>query len=119
MIDKDRTSALLAAELDADFLLILAGIEKVAPNFNQPDMREVDCMTVSEAAAYLADGQFPPRSMGPKIEAAMRFAAHSQGCAIITTLASAAEALAGKPEPASYPIRDVSGRVPRLHSGST
>ena len=96
VIDKDRTSALLAAELDADFLLILTGVEKVALNFNKPDMREVDCMTVSEAAAHMADGQFPPGSMGPKMEAAMRFATKSRGCAIITTLARAAEALAGK-----------------------
>ncbi|MDR2727337.1 MAG: carbamate kinase, partial [Deltaproteobacteria bacterium] len=95
VIDKDRTAALLASVIQADFLLILTGVEKVAINFNKPDMQEFDRMTVSEAAGYLAAGQFPPGSMGPKMEAAMRFAASGKGCAVITTLAGAADALAG------------------------
>ncbi len=95
VIDKDRTSALLASVIGADFLLILTGVEKVAINFNKPDMRELDSMTVSEAAAYMAEGQFPPGSMGPKVEAAMRFASTGNGCAVITTLSRAADALAG------------------------
>ncbi len=95
VIDKDRTSALLASAIGADFLLILTGVEKVAVNYNKPDMREIESMTVSEAAAHMAGGQFPPGSMGPKVEAAMRFAARGKGCAVITTLARAAEALAG------------------------
>lgn len=95
VIDKDKTSALLAAAVNADFLLILTGVEKIAVNFNKPDMRSLTSMTVTEAAAYMADGQFPPGSMGPKVDAAMRFAAKSKKPAIITDLGHAAEALEG------------------------
>lgn len=95
VIDKDKTSALLAASVDADFLLILTGVEKIAINFNKPDMHSLDRMTVGEAAAYMAEGQFPAGSMGPKVDAAMRFVAKSANTAIITDLAHAAEALAG------------------------
>lgn len=95
VIDKDRTSALLAAAVNADFLLILTGVEKIAVNFNKPGMRSLDRMTVSEASAYMAEGQFPPGSMGPKVDAAVRFAVKSKNTAIITDLAHAAEALEG------------------------
>lgn len=96
VIDKDKTSALLAASVNADVLLILTGVEKIAVNFNKLDMRSLDRMTVSEAAAYMAEGQFPPGSMGPKVDAGMRFAAKSGKPAIVTDLAHAAEALEGK-----------------------
>lgn len=96
VIDKDKTAALLAASVDADFLLILTGVEKVAVNFNKPGMRSLDSMTVSEAVRYMAEGQFPPGSMGPKIDSAMRFAAQSGKAAVITDLAHAFEALAGQ-----------------------
>lgn len=95
VIDKDKTSALLATRIKADFLLILTGVEKIAINFNKPDMRSLDRMTVSEAAAYMEEGQFPAGSMGPKVDAAMRFAANSKNTAIITDLAHAYEALEG------------------------
>lgn len=95
VIDKDKTSALLAARVKADFLLILTGVEKIAVNFGKPGMRQLDRMTVSEAAAHMAEGQFPPGSMGPKVDAAMRFAANSNKTAVITDLAHAHDALAG------------------------
>ncbi|MDL2210640.1 carbamate kinase [Desulfovibrio sp. OttesenSCG-928-O18] len=95
VIDKDKTSALLATAINADFLLILTGVEKIAVNFGKPDMRQLDRMTVSEAARYAAEGHFPPGSMGPKVDAAMRFAAQSRNTAVITDLAHAHEALEG------------------------
>lgn len=96
VIDKDKTSALLATAIHADFLLILTGVEKIAVNFGKPDMRSLGRMTVAEAGRHMAEGQFPPGSMGPKVDAAMRFAAKSRNAAIITDLAHAQEALEGR-----------------------
>lgn len=96
VIDKDKTSALLARSVNADFLLILTGVEKVAVNFNKPDMRSLDSMTVTEARRHMADGQFPPGSMGPKIDAAIRFVSQSGNVAVITDLAHALDALEGR-----------------------
>lgn len=111
VIDKDKTSALLAAAVKADFLLILTGVEKIAVNFNRPGMRFLDVMTVSEAAAHMAEGQFPPGSMGPKVDAAMRFAARSKKPAVITDLAHAAEALEGTTGTRIVPDRAFDGRA--------
>ena len=96
VIDKDRTSALLAASIKADFLLILTGVEKVAVNFNTPSQRSLDIMSISEAEAYMDEGQFPPGSMGPKVASAVDFVRKSGGTAVITTLGAAAAALAGR-----------------------
>ena len=68
VIDKDRASALLANLIGADELCILTGVEKVAINFKKPDQRYFDALTVAECERYLAEGQFPKGSMGPKIE---------------------------------------------------
>jgi carbamate kinase len=95
VIDKDRTSALLACAVKADFLLILTGVEKIAINFNRPGTCFWDCMTVSQAAEFMVQGQFPAGSMGPKVDAAMRFVAESGNTAVITDLAHASEALEG------------------------
>lgn len=95
VIDKDRASALLASLIKADELLILTGVEKVAINYKKPDMRLLDRMTVSEAQGYMADGQFPKGSMGPKIEAAMDFVQRGGGQVIITSLEKAQEAVDG------------------------
>ncbi len=73
VIDKDRLSALLAAQLKADTYVILTGVPKVALDFGRPTQRWVDRMTALEAARHLADGQFPAGSMGPKIESALAF----------------------------------------------
>lgn len=73
VIDKDRASSVLARELRADMLVILTGVEKVALNFGKPDQRDLDVLSVGEAKTYLAQGEFAPGSMGPKIEAAIEF----------------------------------------------
>ena len=95
VIDKDRTSALLASAVGADFLLILTGVPRIAVDFGKATQRFMDSMTIAEARKHMADGQFPAGSMGPKVEAAIEFVEHSNGAAIITTLEDAAAALAG------------------------
>jgi carbamate kinase len=91
VIDKDRTSAMLGRELGCDYLIILTGVEKVAVDYGKPSQRDLDLITVREAKQYLGDGQFPPGSMGPKIEAAIRYIEEGGAEVLITT----AEALVG------------------------
>ena len=93
VVDKDRASSLLARELRADLFVISTGVEKVAINFNKPDQRELDEMTLAEARQYLAEGHFPAGSMRPKIEAAIDFVQLGGPCAIITDPPNLARAL--------------------------
>jgi len=85
VIDKDRLSSLLAAQLGADTYVILTGVPKVALDFGRPTQRWVDRLTVSEAARHLADGQFPAGSMGPKIESALQFIRQGGAEVLITS----------------------------------
>ncbi|MBL0209946.1 MAG: carbamate kinase [Holophagaceae bacterium] len=85
VIDKDRLSALLAANLGAELYIILTGVAKVALDFGKPAQRWVDRMTAAEARAHLADGQFPAGSMGPKIESALSFIEAGGHEVLITT----------------------------------
>ena len=78
VIDKDRASALLAYNLDAQLYMIVTGVAK-------PDQREIEVMTVSEAKKYLAEGQFPAGSMGPKIQSAIEYVEKGGKEAIITS----------------------------------
>jgi carbamate kinase len=101
VIDKDLTSALLAAHLHADALVLLTGVERVALDFNKPTERWLDHLSLDEAKRHAAQGQFPAGSMGPKIEAAISFLqtapeANAQGEVIITSLEKAHEALMGR-----------------------
>ncbi|MBQ3106424.1 MAG: carbamate kinase, partial [Eggerthellaceae bacterium] len=97
VIDKDRTSALLAAEFRADMLVILTAVEKVAINFNTPQQQAIDAMTVAQARAYIEEGQFAPGSMLPKVQACIEYVeAHPQGKALITSLEYAAAGLRGE-----------------------
>ena len=73
VIDKDRASALLAASLEVPLLVLSTGVERVAVHFRQPNQRFLDRISATEASGYLADGEFPKGSMGPKIEAAIAF----------------------------------------------
>jgi carbamate kinase len=102
VIDKDRLSALLAAELGADLFIILTGVAKVALDFGKPTQRWVDRLTAAEARQYLAEGQFPAGSMGPKIESALAFLEGGGHEVLITT----AEALATE-DPATVGTRIV------------
>jgi len=90
VIDKDRLSSLLAEQLGADTYVILTGVPKVALNFGKPTQRWVDRITVSEAVRHLAEGQFPPGSMGPKIESALAFL-HAGGREVLITSPEALE----------------------------
>ena len=96
VIDKDRASALLAVELDVDMLIILTGVEKVYLNFGKPDQRALDKLTIEEAQKYLDEGHFPRGSMGPKIEASIRFVKETGREALITDMAKLKEALEGR-----------------------
>ena len=97
VIDKDLVSALLAKELDADSLVILTAVEKVAVNFGKPEQRNLDRITVDEAYRLMEEGQFAPGSMLPKVEAAVQFASSKPGReALITLLDKARDGLEGR-----------------------
>ena len=97
VIDKDRSSALLAKELNADMLVILTAVDRVMINFNKPNQEEIKEMTIDQAKQYIEEGHFAPGSMLPKVEACLEFVEDSdQGQALITSLEKAAEALEGK-----------------------
>jgi carbamate kinase len=96
VIDKDLTSALLAAELGAECFIMLTSVDRVALDFGKPTQRFLDEMTSDEALSYMADGQFPPGSMGPKILAALSYLKSGKGRVIITSLDHAYDALEGR-----------------------
>ena len=97
VIDKDLASELLAEHLDADMLIILTAVEKVAVNFNKPNQKWLDALTPEEARAYIGEGQFAPGSMLPKVEAAVKFAESKPGrTALITLLEKARDGIDGK-----------------------
>ena len=96
VIDKDRASAVLARDIQAELLLILTGVEKVFLNFGTLLQKELDKITLAEARQYLAEGHFPPGSMGPKIEAAISFLESGGKEVIITSIDKAHEAVLGK-----------------------
>lgn len=93
VIDKDLTSAMLAAQAGAGTFIMLTGVEQVMLDFGKPSARGVARLTVSEARRHLADGQFPPGSMGPKIQAALDYLALADGQVVITSLERAFDAL--------------------------
>ena len=96
VIDKDRASALLAKALKADRLIILTAGDQVYINFNRPEQCALSSMSLAECERYIAENQFSPGSMLPKVESCMEFVRGSgQGTALITSLSRAAEALEG------------------------
>ena len=97
VIDKDFAAAKLAEQLDADFLVILTAVEKVAVNFGKPDQRWLDELTPADVERYVAEGQFAPGSMLPKVQAALAFAQSGAGrSSLITLLERASDGIAGK-----------------------
>lgn len=97
VVDKDFCSALLAKEIDADWLIILTAVEKVAVNFGKPDQKDLDSLTPEEAEVYIEEGQFAPGSMLPKVEAALDFASSKPGRqSLITLLEKAKDGINGK-----------------------
>ncbi len=96
VIDKDLSSAIIALRIHAPELFILTGVEKVMLDFGTPQERGLDSMTVKEAREHLAAGQFPPGSMGPKIDAACRFIEAGGSRVLITDTYTLSEAREGK-----------------------
>ena len=97
VVDKDLASAKLAEIIDADYLIILTAVEKVAVNFRKPDERWLSEITPKEAQRYVDEGQFAPGSMLPKVQAAMQFAMSNPGRkALITLLEKAEDGIAGR-----------------------
>lgn len=98
VIDKDLASAKLAEEVGADLFVIATDVEGVALSFGEPGQRFLRALNLSEAAQYLAKGEFSAGSMGPKVEAAVQFVRHGGKRAVVTsleTIEAAVEGMAG------------------------
>lgn len=96
VVDKDLASERLATALGASVLLILTDVERVALHYGTPEQVDLQRLSVEEAKRYLSQGEFPPGSMGPKIEAAINFLENGGQRAIIASLDQAQQALEGK-----------------------
>lgn len=97
VIDKDFASGVLAEMVDADYLIILTAVEKVALNFGKENEKWLDHVTVTEMEQYMTEGHFAPGSMLPKVEASVAFAKSKKGrTALITSLENARDGIAGK-----------------------
>ena len=96
VIDKDFASALLALNIEADLLVILTGVDKVALDYGKPSQRDLDTLTIREAQTFFDEGQFPPGSMGPKIKAAINFLERGGSEVLITSIERIVDAFAGK-----------------------
>jgi carbamate kinase len=107
VIDKDLSAQRLASAVGADVLVLLTAVDRVWLGFGTARQRAVDAMTVDEAERHLADGEFPPGSMGPKVTSAIRFVRAGGRRAVITSPPRAREGLAGRAGTSIVP-----GRVP-------
>jgi carbamate kinase len=96
VVDKDLASALLAANLDAEVLLILTGVEHVAVDYGRPTQRDLHEVRAAELAGHAQRGQFAPGSMLPKVQAALRFLEQGGRRAVITSPELSEKALAGE-----------------------
>ncbi len=95
VIDKDRASAVLASDINEEFFIMLTDVDKVYLNFGEEDEEAIDSMTLSEAKKYFEEGQFPPGSMGPKIEASIDFLEQGGEKVLVTSPENLLEALEG------------------------
>ena len=95
VIDKDQTSAILARQLDADVFVIATDVDRVCLDYGRVTQRPMDRLTVSECRGYIASGQFPAGSMGPKISAAIKYLERGGSLAIITDHSHLVDAVAG------------------------
>lgn len=97
VIDKDFASSVLADLIDADYLIILTAVEKVAINYGKPNEEWLDELSIEKAKQYCGEGHFAPGSMLPKIQAAMKFVEGKAGrSALITLLEKAKDGIDGK-----------------------
>jgi len=106
VIDKDRASSLLAWELEADLFLISTAVDQVALHYGTPEQQNLDGLTDEDARRYLAEGHFPPGSMGPKIEAALAYLERGGKLAIITSPERIPEAMHGMAGTRLTPTRE-------------
>ena len=104
VIDKDRAACLIARQLGAQALLLVTAVDRVMLDYGTPTQSGLGTITADQAARYLAEGQFPPGSMGPKIESALRFLDEGGELAVITSPALLAATLAGHGEAAGTRI---------------
>jgi carbamate kinase len=117
VVDKDRASAVLAGAVDADLLVLLTGVERVALDFGTRWQRDMATLTASDAIDLLASGEFPPGSMGPKIESAVRFVREGGGAALITNAERLCDAVGGSSGTRIVP--DAEGPSATAWSGAT
>ncbi len=96
VVDKDRATALLASRIGADVLVILTGVERVMTGFGTPEAKELDTIEAASLRDYHAAGEFPPGSMGPKIESALDFIEAGGQEVLITLPERLNDALQGK-----------------------
>ena len=96
VVDKDYASALLANQIGAKHLVILTGVPQVARDFGKPSQEFLPTLSIQEARQYVAEGQFPAGSMGPKIGAAIKYLENGGETMIITSMDLLKEAMAGK-----------------------
>jgi carbamate kinase len=96
VVDKDYVAEMVARLVNADRLLVLTDVERVCLDFGAPTERPLAHLTLAEAESHLRTGQFPPGSMGPKIEAAIQFVRETRGEVLITSPESLAPAMAGE-----------------------
>jgi carbamate kinase len=96
VIDKDRASSLLAQILKADLFIISTAVEQVAINFNTPQQKNLDKISLAEAQQYLAEGHFAEGSMKPKVEAVIQFMQKGGPRALITDPPNIKRALQGE-----------------------
>ncbi|MDD2331545.1 MAG: carbamate kinase [Candidatus Cloacimonetes bacterium] len=96
VIDKDFASALLALVIEADLFVILTGVDRVSINYGKPDQKDLEVLSVADAKKYYDEKQFPPGSMGPKIQAAIDFLERGGKEVLITSIDRIVDAFAGK-----------------------
>ena len=96
VVDKDRPAALLAAGLQARHLVIVTAVDEVAIGFGTPRQQGLSRVDAAAMREYLEAGEFPPGSMGPKVEACLRFLELGGTTAVITSLAAPRAALDGR-----------------------
>ena len=95
VLDKDYAASLMATLIDAEILLILTDVEKIALNYGTSYEKDLDYINKSQAIQYLREGHFPVGSMGPKVESAIKFLENGGKKVVITSLESAMNALKG------------------------
>jgi carbamate kinase len=96
VIDKDRTAQLLASLLKADILLIATDVDAVYLNYGRKNQKKLGKVKLEQMKSYLKEGQFPPGSMGPKVEAVINFLEKGGRSAVIASIEDIEEAVGGK-----------------------